>query len=527
MTNSLNRPTSSTSADFPRRPLLMPNVEHQVANHGDLMTAAIRLDDSAVNEVALELWEESTQVDGDTRLPAEFLHAADRLTVDSVTRDCCVAIKAKMQMDDNGDIARELKETEQLLQQIESGTVNRSTQDVTQIVSSLTRQREIDVRTALPLALAANPRRAGQACADLSERLSVPRSPADANPAREQLYRFVKIAKHMGGSSAEVLPTDAQHEVFARLNEQGQEVADRAIFEVVQAIVQRQLHNRPLQLELRAAVKRSDQTEVNSSQVTGWLKHRHQLAVERNHQHRSHTSILLPGPAKEDILTSLLTHYVCADRLTLIAKLRARVLQDADNVVHDDTTEEVRVGARWLEAVYDGAHRAETLLSAIGRRNVEALIGELRSKTSPTVYLAGLDHERFNLNPLTICILRIPKAVVTSDAASYQDLVTEVERQIPGCRIVETDPLLGEVRMTRVRVGWIVGIEQSNLALLNAYAATAKAGHPPHLTEIVPDSVSGFASPQVLALAQQHTEYRDRTAPQGAQSLESDQDSAD
>jgi hypothetical protein len=117
--------------------------------------------------------------------------------------------------------------------------------------------------------------------------------------------------------------------------------------------------------------------------------------------------------------------------------------------------------------------------------------------------LTSRDHIRLNVEPHRDVLVRLPRPRGAEDGEIAEQLREGFRELDPICQFLE-DPLESEISVVRTLVGFPIGIEATNAALLQDYAASAAQGHRPHLFGLLPDSPDGRHLPQLLALAQ-HT----------------------
>jgi hypothetical protein len=144
-------------------------------------------------------------------------------------------------------------------------------------------------------------------------------------------------------------------------------------------------------------------------------------------------------------------------------------------------------------------HNVYTAVKSFG---IDRTAHELFERARPLCSLSSRDHIRLNIETHSDLIVRLPQPLGADDA-DVADRLREAFRDLqPACQFIE-DPLESEVSAVRTLVGFPIGIEAANAALLYDYAESARQGHRPHLFGLLPDSPDGRHLPQLLSLAQQ------------------------
>lgn len=138
-----------------------------------------------------------------------------------------------------------------------------------------------------------------------------------------------------------------------------------------------------------------------------------------------------------------------------------------------------------------------TVYSAIRAYGIEKAAYELFTRAAPLCDLSGRDHTALNIEVHQDVMVRMPEPRGPEDSATAEAL-RQAFQQFPGACQFHTDQADSEISVLRTLVGFPIGVEQSNKAMLAAYQDSAKQGHHPHLVGILSESPDGRHLPQLL-----------------------------
>lgn len=255
-----------------------------------------------------------------------------------------------------------------------------------------------------------------------------------------------------------------------------------------------------------------------SRNVAALRKHleEHRVSVrQRNVQSRSSVLLELETPDQDQLLAGICDRHGCRDRAALTALFTDRLvvaLNAAARARHPlirvpaSLTElfiqmpprDVALGV--VEVVADLIGDLHTVFTAARRFGVAHVASELYSRAAPLCSLASRDHVRLNIETHRDLIVRLPLPRGADDAEIAEQLRAAFRELHPACQFL-TDATETEITAVRTLVGFPIGVEATNAAMLIDYAESQAQGHCPHLFRLLPESPDGKHVPELLILA--------------------------
>lgn len=256
----------------------------------------------------------------------------------------------------------------------------------------------------------------------------------------------------------------------------------------------------------------------NMAAVDKILEQQRTAARQRSVASKSSVLLELETPDEAQLLSGIRDRHRCGDRAALAALFSDR-LEAALNETARTHHPFIRVPAVLTDLLTqmpprDIAHvvgdvvggmigDAHTVYTAIRACGVPHVARELYERAAPLCSLSSRDHVLLNVETHCDLIVRLPQPRGAEDADIAERVREEFRDLNETCQFLE-DPRDSEITIVRTLVGFPIGIEGSNAALLIDYLDSAAQGHHPHLFGLLPDSPHGEHVPQVLALARHH-----------------------
>jgi hypothetical protein len=239
-------------------------------------------------------------------------------------------------------------------------------------------------------------------------------------------------------------------------------------------------------------------------------------ARKRSVQSRSSVLLEMETPDEAQLLVGIRDRHRCADRpalLQLFAEKLHLVLNETARqrhpfihtpAMHTELLTRLpqrAVASGVTEVVANLLGDLHTVFTAVKSFGVRRAARELFERAAPLCSLSSRDHVNLNVEIHRDLIVRLPEARGPDDGEIAEQLRVAFRELQPTCHFIE-DRSETEVSAVRSIVGYPIGIDASNAALLYDYAESAGQGHRPHLFGFLPDSPDGKPLPQLIALAQ-------------------------
>jgi hypothetical protein len=254
----------------------------------------------------------------------------------------------------------------------------------------------------------------------------------------------------------------------------------------------------------------------NLEAVRKLLEQERTASRQRNVKSRSSVILEMESPSESQLLAGIRDRHRCADTSALV-----QLFSEKLHLVLNETARQryplIRTPATMTELVVklppretaagvtevvaDLVGDLHTVYTAVRTFGVQRAARELYDRAAPLCSLSSRDHTQLNVEPHRDLIVRLPRPRGPEDGEIAERTREEFRDLQPACQILE-DPLDTEITVVRTLVGFPIGIEATNAALLFDYAESARQGHRPHLVGLLPDSPRGEHLPQLLALAQ-------------------------
>jgi hypothetical protein len=253
----------------------------------------------------------------------------------------------------------------------------------------------------------------------------------------------------------------------------------------------------------------------NAEAIAERLHEQHKLARQRSVSSQSSVLLELAAPEPAEILAAIRNRFHCEDRAGLIRLFQDRLelkLEGAARARYPLITTPARLADYWTQMPLEevatvveeivseltaGLHSVYTAVRAFGVRQAAQ---ELYERAAPLCGLSSRDHVGLNVEPHSDLVVRLPVRRSPDDEEVAEKLRAEFRLFAPAAQFVE-EAVDSEITVIRTLVGFPIGIEEANAAMLADYAASSRQGHHPHLFDILPDT-DGRPLPQLVALAQ-------------------------
>ena len=366
------------------------------------------------------------------------------------------------------------------------------------------------LRTALDQALATGPDRARQAVDQVRQVLQAAAFPPPDPQPLAQLGRLLKAREQIQARRTSLTPASLEF-VLAQLTNEARAAYEQALdalaAELAADVFRRAA--RKLDAFLDGLAARGTEFTRIVAAVEVELEE-FQKATARE-QHVSRASVVLPleGPDEKQVLAGLLGRAGCGDLGELAARLldryeaRLRELAplacpwlDAAAAPLADLVGAIEVGhlaGAFVELVEESMGAGQTLYEVVAQFGVEKCAAFLYHRAEPTCHLSGRDIEQFNVCTTVLAIVRMPVPVGPRDH-EIRAALTDAFRRLGHCTFTEGPKSDRTLTVVRLQVGWPIGIEESNRALLERYLRSGEHGHRPHLIGVLPDSDLGLVS---------------------------------
>ena len=254
----------------------------------------------------------------------------------------------------------------------------------------------------------------------------------------------------------------------------------------------------------------------NASTVKQLLDEQRTHARQRIAQSRSSVLLEIESPDEIQLLAGIRDHHRCTDTPALVQLFWEKLhltLNEAARQRHpfirtpaSFTELLVKLSPRTtvagvVEVVAELVGDLHTVYTAVRAFGVERATRELFDRAAPLCSLSSRDNIRLNVEPHRDLIVRLPRPRGPDDGDIAERLRHAFRSLQPACQFLE-DRLDSEITVVRSLVGFPIGIEATNAALLFDYAESARQGHRPHLVGFLADAPRGQHLSQLLALAQ-------------------------
>lgn len=211
---------------------------------------------------------------------------------------------------------------------------------------------------------------------------------------------------------------------------------------------------------------------------------------------RSSTVHALPGPTEDNVVAGIQAKFRCDDRQELLAaigskwevRLRAYAKEHHSWIPQSCALAELLThlaplesAAEFVQLITDSVGDGHTLYDSVVVNGTEQLASELFERAAPLCNLASRDIAQFNIHPTDCTIIRLPRTKGHKDGEIRRQLVEAFSR-LGSCSFVEASDLERDaIVVVRARIGFPIGIEESNHTMLMHYAKSVSSGHLPHL----------------------------------------------
>ncbi len=111
-----------------------------------------------------------------------------------------------------------------------------------------------------------------------------------------------------------------------------------------------------------------------------------------------------------------------------------------------------------------------SLYQQIDSFGIETCVDYLWSRAAPTCFLDGRDDPNFGLSPTDEGILRLPPATCPVDEEIRSRLAAAFQARSKHVHVDQGGDEDHEVTVMRIKLGFVIGIEAANTALLHATA---------------------------------------------------------
>jgi hypothetical protein len=340
--------------------------------------------------------------------------------------------------------------------------------------------------------------------------------PADAEPLAAA-QKCLKALEQVQARAA-ALPPATREFVAARLAAECQAALARALDALAAELAEEEFRRQQARLAalLDELAARGAEFAKRLAAVRAALEARRRQAALDRHVSRASVVLPLPGQDEAEVLTGLVARAHAPDLGALAERLldgfESRLREQAARLCpHLDPaaaplSELVRgcdpdaAAAVFARLVEDSAGPGHTVYEAVERVGVGTVAEFLYRRAAPTVHLGDRDTEQFRVSPLVLAVVRLPPAVGPRDPA-IRDRLREALGRFGPCTFTDGAAEDRVVTVVRARVGWPIGIESSNRALMERYLKAGSDGHRPHLVGFVPDAPLGQVSPSVADMA--------------------------
>jgi hypothetical protein len=216
--------------------------------------------------------------------------------------------------------------------------------------------------------------------------------------------------------------------------------------------------------------------------------------------------LLLPGLSEKQWIAGLKERLGCDDLTQLAAALLEKweaALNDRATAHHPHIKTPAQLGALLTrippeeaaaclrDSLQKAMGDAHSIYAAIKSFGVERAATDLFRRAAVLCHLNSRDHEILNVSPAEHTVVRLPSPCGPGDAAIRSQLEDAFHELDTSCLIEDASPRERDITVMRTLVGWPMAIEQSNFALLTAYASCGELNHSPHLFGILPDEQDG------------------------------------
>jgi hypothetical protein len=242
------------------------------------------------------------------------------------------------------------------------------------------------------------------------------------------------------------------------------------------------------------------------------LKEKEKESAKLRAAARSTVVLDLPGPDKGEILGTMTREGGCTDPTQLVDNLRVK-FEAQLRAFARERVPTLGAGAPLFKLVLaldpgevadqfvrlvgscPGGH---TLYDLIERKGVAVCADYLYRHAAPTCDLGGRNVARHNVPAEQLTIVCLPAPVGPRDPG-VRDRLQMAFAKLGHCIFTEGAPGAA-VTVVRLELGWPIGIEQSNRALLQRYLRAGAAGHAPHLLNVLDASPTGQIDPNYRLL---------------------------
>lgn len=497
--------------------LPMPEIARQVHLRGAINASYAQLMGEGLRHALLALFDRMKETWKHRRVDQSFVADLDQIRPEKLTRSACDRLRGLVDFIDPGLDVDELKSGHAQLFVIRGKGVARIAQDAQAACEHAVRDTFVKLHATLAALMAATPSRARALTAEIKKVLQAlvfPSANVEAQSRLQRLLRIIDQLQSRSSSLPESTLANALHQIVAEAQRQHATAVAAVGADLAEGEFRRQIAR--LVAYLDELVARTGEFVQKLNQIRVVLELGLKQAALEGHVSRASVALPLPGPEESELLAGMLTRTGQSDLNALgewlLDSFETRLREEASRLCpHLDPikaplselvrgAEAERLAALFTRLVEESVGAGSTIYEAIERIGVEKVVSFLHRRAGSTVDLADRDVEQFNISPLMLTIVRLPPAVGPSDPA-LRERVRVAFGRIADCTFTDGAADDRVVTVVRAHVGWPIGIESSNRALLDRYVRAGRHGHRPHLVGFVPDSPSGEMSGSVVALA--------------------------
>lgn len=513
--------------------LSMPGIADQVHGRGSLGASYGQSASTGLSQAKLGLFERLQETWNTRPIDQTYLAELDQLQPQSIIRLVCDRLRGLAELADPGPDPAEIRKATGHLLSVRSKVVSRVGREAQLTGDQTVVDAFAKVNRSLTTAIASAPAQARAIATSVKRTIQSLSFPTPDGEAQAKLLKCLKAIEQLQARPG-TLPMTTFDFAVSRLAGAAQAAhADTLVAlagELAEGEFRRQIPR--LLAYLDELVVRTNECSAKLGKVRAELEQRFQRESRQRHVSRASVVLLLPGQSEAEVLSGMMAQAGVADANGLAERLldafEGRIREQAPKLcphldaVNAPLSELVR-GADverltnlFSRLIDEFTGPGSTIYEAMQRVGLEKIAAFLYQRAAPTIDLADRDVEQFNVSPLLLTVVRLPAADGANDPELRDQLRVAFE-QLDQCTF--TDGAEGDqvVTVIRAHIGWPIGIESSNRALLDRYVRAGERGHRPHLVGILPDAFGGAISPAMQNMALAKT---DITLPQQSSPVE-------
>lgn len=332
---------------------------------------------------------------------------------------------------------------------------------------------------------------------------------------RHELERLVNLLEQVNKATERLLP-EARRSVVSALVERGRRAFEAAWKDMVVQRLKAIMTAEAPKLDdfIREQKERSAKYARQLKQLET-LHREHQEALHGGHEaSAAGVCLALPGPSRDEILTGMKAATRCQDLGQLVERLRGAfglAMKERARESHPHLPTDASAVALltelpaeallnvWRRVIEEHLGSGHSLYQQIAAYGVQKTADFLFARAAPTCYFAGHDHRNFGMPIQELVVVTLPPATRIEDQPIRAELVKAFRRLAKECYVPDVSANVKEIRVARIRSGWVIAADASNSALLERYVRAGRS-YAPHLFDLVPDALNGQVSPGYVTL---------------------------